>query len=188
MQLRPYQIPAVETGIDFFKSPKEPAVMVLPTAAGKSIIIAKIAEAVEGKLLVLQPSKELLAQNHSKFTLLGGTAAIYSASFGSKQIGNTTYATLGSIYKRGMTFRAMGFKQVIIDEIHLYKRGQTDGMLARFLRESEINKILGLTATPIKLQQNFDMNGNTFSKLMMLTSRSKHGQLFKEIIHVTQIE
>ncbi|MDR0231063.1 MAG: DUF3820 family protein, partial [Dysgonamonadaceae bacterium] len=47
---------------------------------------------------------------------------------------------------------------------------------------------LGITATPIKLQQNTDLNGERFSKLVMLTSRSKKGNFFKDIIHVGQVQ
>ena len=48
--------------------------------------------------------------------------------------------------------------------------------------------MLGITATPVKLQTNRDLNGNTFSKLVMLTSRSKKGNFYKEIIHVGQVQ
>jgi DNA repair protein RadD len=62
-----------------------------------------------------------------------------------------------------------------------------DSMLGGFLRDSEITHVLGLTATPLKLQTNTDINGYSFSKLVMLTSRSKKGQFFKEIIYVSQV-
>ena len=47
--------------------------------------------------------------------------------------------------------------------------------------------MLGITATPIKLQAGYDINGNAISKLVMLTSRSKKGNFYKEILHVGQI-
>lgn len=60
-------------------------------------------------------------------------------------------------------------------------------MLGRFLKDSGITHVLGITATPVKLQTNRDREGSTFSKLVMLTSRSKKGNFFKEIIHVGQV-
>ena len=39
----------------------------------------------------------------------------------------------------------------------------------------------------MKLQTNRDKDGQNFSKLVMLTSRSKKGNFFKEIIHVGQV-
>ena len=80
----------------------------------------------------------------------------------------------------------MGFTKMLIDEAHLYPR-EADSMLGRFLKDSGITHVLGITATPVKLQQNYDQNGGTFSKLVMLTSRSKKGNFFKEIIHVGQV-
>jgi DNA repair protein RadD len=61
-------------------------------------------------------------------------------------------------------------------------------MLGKFLADSGITHVLGITATPIKLQQNTDAEGNRFSKLVMLTSRSKKGNFFKDIIHVGQVQ
>jgi DNA repair protein RadD len=47
--------------------------------------------------------------------------------------------------------------------------------------------VLGLTATPLKLQTNMGDTG-PYSKLVMLTNRSKHGVFFKYILHVSQIQ
>ncbi len=188
MELRSNQIQPVKIGIDFFNQKKaDPSIIVAPTAFGKSIVIAKIAEAVEDKLLILQPSKELLEQNFAKYIALGGYATIYSASFGQKKISNVTYATIGSIQSIGGVFKEMGFTKMIIDETHLYPRN-SDSMLGRFLKSSGITHVLGLTATPLKLQTNMDRTGRSFSKLVMLTSRSKKGQFFKDIIYVSQVE
>lgn len=79
--------------------------------------------------------------------------------------------------------QTMGFTKMLIDEAHLYPR-ESDSMLGKFLEESGITHVLGITATPVKLQTNRDLDGNTFSKLVMLTSRSKKGNFFKDIIHV----
>jgi DNA repair protein RadD len=191
--LRPNQTEPIKQAIGFFnaKSPA-PSLIVLPTAWGKSILTAFTAKETEGKLLVLQPSKELLEQNYKKYISLCGDdlqvqAGIYSASFGRKDINKITYATIGSIKNIGKLFKQLGFKKMLIDEAHLYPR-EADSMLGTFLKESEITHVLGITATPIKLQQNTDLNGNRFSKLQMLTSKSKKGNFFKDIIHVGQVQ
>lgn len=187
MPLRDYQEPAYKTAVDFFleKNPK-PSILVAPTAFGKSWLIAYTANDIKGKTLIVQPSKELLIQNYEKFTLMGGHAGIYSASVGVKKFGNIMYATIGSIKNIGTKFASLGFENLIIDEVHLYPR-DTESMLGQFLIDSGIKKVLGLTATPFKLQSNTDQSGNRYSKLQMLTSRSKMGHFFSEIIHVTQI-
>lgn len=188
IKLRENQVKPVEIGIDFFKKKKaNPSIIVAPTAFGKSIVIAKIAESVEDNLLILQPSKELLEQNFKKYLSLGGHASIYSASFNQKKISQVTYATIGSIASIGNTFKEKGFTKMIVDEAHLYPRN-VDSMFGRFLNDSCITHVLGLTATPLKLQTNTDLDGNSFSKLQMLTSRSKKGNFYKDIIYVSHVQ
>jgi DNA repair protein RadD len=157
LELRPNQIEPVRKGIEYFSEKKpQPSLIIAPTAFGKSIVIASIAKGVGERLLVIQPSKELLEQNYNKFINLGGEASIYSASLGEKEIGNVTYATIGSIVNIATTFKEMGITKVIIDECDRYPR-EPNGMLRRFLKGAGITHTLGLTATPLKLQTNMGM-------------------------------
>jgi DNA repair protein RadD len=186
--LRPVQVDPTRIGVEFLRTKDaKPSIIVAPTAFGKSIVIAKIAQELDENLLILQPTKELLEQNFRKFISLGGKASIYSASFGQKQIGKVTYATIGSIKEMGRVFKDRGFTKMIIDEAHLYPR-EADSMFGSFLEASGITHVLGLTATPLKLQTGTDRNGERVSKLLMLTSRSKKGDFFKDFIHVTQVQ
>ena len=189
--LRDNQQEPIDKAISFFKERKpKPSLIVLPTAWGKSILTAFVAKHTNDRLIVLQPSKELLEQNYKKYMhLCNGFAnvGIYSASFGRKEIAQVTYATIGSIKAIGKKFKELGFTKILIDEAHLYPR-EADSMLGTFLKDSGITHVLGITATPVKLQTNRDLNGNTFSKLVMLTSRSKKGNFYKEIIHVGQVQ
>ena len=188
MQLRPNQIEPVKKGVEFFlKKKADPSIIVAPTAFGKSIVIAAIAKEVGEKLIIIQPSKELLEQNYNKFIGLGGEASIYSAAMNEKEIGNITYATIGSIIRIAHKFKDLGISKVIIDECDRFPR-EPGGMLRKFLSAAKITHVLGLTATPLKLQTNMDEHFQPFSKLVMLTSKSKKGNFFKEIIHVAQIK
>ena len=154
MQLRENQVLPVQNGVEFFKSKKaEPSVIVAPTAFGKSIVIAAIAKEVGERLLIIQPSKELLEQNYNKFIGLGGEASIYSAAMNEKEIGSVTYATIGSIVKIAYRFKSLGISKVIIDECDRFPR-EPGGMLRKFLTNAGITHVLGLTATPLKLQTN----------------------------------
>jgi DNA repair protein RadD len=187
LKLRQNQVEPVAIGVEFFKTPKmKPSIIVAPTAFGKSIVIAAIAKELGEKLLVLQPSKELLEQNYNKFITLGGEASIYSASMGSKELGDVTYATIGSIINIARKFKEMGVSKIIIDECDRYPRNKS-GQLRRFVDGIKATHILGLTATPLKLQTNMGETG-PYSKLVMLTNRSKHGVFFKYILHVSQIQ
>lgn len=191
IKLRENQAEPIEKAIEFFQQKKpKPSLIVLPTAWGKSILTAYVAKNTEDKLIVLQPSKELLEQNYKKYIDICGSfglnCGVYSASFGRKEIAPITYATIGSIKDIGAVFKKYGFTKMLIDEAHLYPR-EADSMLGRFLTDSGITHVLGITATPVKLQQNRDRDRQTFSKLVMLTSRSHKGNFFKEIIHIGQV-
>ena len=110
--LRANQVKPVEIGSAFFKEKKTvPSIMVCPTAFGKSIVIAQICKNIEEKVLILQPSKELLEQNYNKYISLGGEASIYSASLNTKEIGHVTYATIGSI--KNIAHKFTGYKLII---------------------------------------------------------------------------
>ena len=189
--LRQNQHEPIDKAIQFFQEPKsKPSLIVLPTAWGKSILTAYVAKHTNDRLIVLQPSKELLEQNYKKYLHLCdgfANAGIYSASFGRKEIAQVTYATIGSIKALGAKFKRLGFTKMLIDEAHLYPR-EANSMLGTFLKDSGITHVLGITATPVKLQTNRDLDGNTFSKLVMLTSRSKKGNFYKDIIHVGQVQ
>lgn len=192
IKLRENQTEPIDKAIRFFREEKPvPSLIVLPTAWGKSILTAYVAKYCGDRLIVLQPSKELLEQNFKKYVTLcdgfGTDAGIFSASMGRKEIRPITYATIGSIKNLGAKFKELGFTKMLIDEAHLYPRESTS-MLGGFLKDSGITHVLGITATPVKLQTNRDQNGNTFSKLVMLTSRSKKGNFFKQIIHVGQVQ
>ena len=196
--LRPYQEEPIQKAIEFFrKDNQDPALIVLPTAWGKSILAAYVAKYMPWyeSLLVVQPSKELLEQNYNKFIMLCGEqgekqAGIYSASMNRKEIKPITFATIGSIKDIGKQFRDMGFAKMLIDEAHLYPRKE-ESMLGQFLADSGIHQVLGITATPLKLESFTEKQGEQFDKwssLTMLTNPSPDGSFFKSILHVGQIQ
>lgn len=85
---------------DASKAAKESnnGVIVLPTGAGKSLVIADIVNNTDGHVIVFQPSKEILEQNFKKITDFGfKDAKIFSASMNQKELGKATFATIGSV-------------------------------------------------------------------------------------------
>lgn len=194
LTLRPYQMEPVRKAVGFFRLDNpDPALLVLPTGAGKSLIAAEVAAACPDPILVVQPTKELLEQNLGKYRQLCGDlapAGVYSTSFGKHQIDHVTFATIGSIKSIGTTFRELGFRKMLIDEAHLYPRKE-QSMLGEFLRDSGIRHVLGMTATPLKLEQFSEKQGDHFDKwseLIMLTNLSQDGSFFRNILHVTQVD
>jgi DNA repair protein RadD len=178
-KLRNYQDDSVTVGVEILSSPKpRRELLVLPTGAGKSIVIAKIVDQINEPVIILQPSKELLEQNYNKFINVGGKASIYSASAGIKEIGHVTFATIGSIKKEITKLKKLGKVKVIIDEAHIGVK--SGSQLRTFLKELGVNNTLGLTATPFVLQSS--MNG---AELKMLTKIK--GKLFTTIAYVHQM-
>src|SRR6478609_2005180 len=89
-QFRPYQKEAVEKTVEYFKKRRDPALVVLPTGAGKSLVIAELARIARGRVLVLAHVRELVEQNHAKYIALGLEAGIYSAGLNRKDIDQKT--------------------------------------------------------------------------------------------------
>ncbi|MGL4476310.1 MAG: DEAD/DEAH box helicase family protein [Shewanella sp.] len=158
MQLRDYQQASVNAAIEHFRRSSGSAVIVLPTGAGKSIVIAELAKLAKGRVLVLTHVKELVAQNAEKINLLTERAGIYSAGLNSKQTQHkTVVASIQSAYRALDSFNEL-FSLVIIDECHRISDDK-DSQYQAFLHHlRSINpniKVLGLTATPYRLGQGF---------------------------------
>lgn len=183
--LRDYQEIAVKKALEFFNegSVLDRPIIVAPTAAGKSIYIGHIANELKTGVLVLQPSKELLEQNYAKFKAYGGVASIYSASMGVKEIGDVTFATIGSVKGKQALFSHVRY--IIIDECHLVPPKE-ESMYVEFLNGMYDVKVLGLTATPIRLKKYRDrFTNDTYSKINLLNR--ERPKFFNDFLHVTQI-
>lgn len=148
-KLREYQEEAVKAGLRTIEQGKK-EIIVAPTGAGKSIIIANLALRIGKPVLVLQPSKEILFQNYQKMLDYGYTdIAKYSASAGEKNLANITFATIGSIKNKAYLFQDIG--AIIIDEAHVAGK---DGMYDKLIKELK-KPVIGLTATPYRMSQNY---------------------------------
>lgn len=176
LQLRPYQSEAVKSGIDYLQgNSNKNSLMILPTGSGKSIVIANLVAPLEGKTIILQPSKEILEQNYAKYISYGYTASIYSASAGQKQIDRVTFCTIGSIIKKKHLF--YGLQNIIIDECHLVN--SKDGMYKEFIESFPNAKVLGLTATPYRL------SSDSFGAQLKFLTRTKL-KIFHEVLYYIQ--
>jgi DNA repair protein RadD len=177
-----YQENCVQDCLEYLHgSSKKAAVVVAPTASGKSLMISAVAERYGKPVLVLQPSKELLEQNFNKLIEMGGRASIYSASMNTKELGHLTFATLGSIKNMGETFKALGVETVAIDECHFGNPPTPNSMFMKFMDVLKPKKVIGFTATPFRLKS--AMKG---SRLVML-NRERPGY-FREFIHIIQVQ
>jgi len=188
MTLRPYQKEAFDAVVRDIKTPGN-ALIVMPTGSGKSHIIAEIAKFV-GQVLILQPSRELLAQNMAKLGLITPPECIgiYSASFNERTIKKYTFATIQSVYKRPELFRHI--RMVIMDEAHGLAPRSLDTMYMEFFRGMNSPKVLGLTATPFRLEIGYnvgpdgELDAITMLKLINRMRHKKAKEIFwKRIIY-----
>lgn len=153
-KLRPYQQEAVDNTVKYFQKKRDPALIVLPTGAGKSLVIAELAKIAKGRVLILAHVKELVEQNYQKYTTYGLEAGIFSASLGKKDWNQKAiFGSVQSVARAPKDFFS-GFSLLIIDECHrVAEEGATQYQeVIQVLRERNLNIcILGLTATPYRL-------------------------------------
>lgn len=188
VSLFPRQKETLRKALDYIEGKeRRPGVIVAPTAYGKSFVISAIANEVGSPVLVLQPSKELLEQNYEKLLLLGGEAAIFSASLNSKEVDKLTYATLGSIKDKADIFKKLGVKIVLIDECDAGYPPDKGKRFRKFIDKLAPDKVIGLTATPFRMKNTFDVNTReSVSRLVMLNRMRP--MYFKHFIDVIQIQ
>ena len=153
MQPRDYQQAAVDAAIDWIKRCLDPAVLDLATGAGKSFIIALIANWIETntgkKTLVLAPSKELVEQDREKYLSTGYPASVYCASIDKCLKHNVVFGTPQTVGNSIDKFGA-NFACVIIDE----GDGITPtvkNIIDEIRKRNSKLRVLGLTATPYRL-------------------------------------
>lgn len=131
-------------------------ICVLPTGAGKSIVISTLCHKLDSPVLILQPSKEILEQNYNKLLMYvdQSEVGIFSSGSNSHTINKFTFATIQSVYKKPELFK--DFKFVIIDECHLVNPKNLNGMYASFLKEIGTPKVFGFTATPFRQETTYE--------------------------------
>lgn len=148
--LRPYQVEAIEKALWSVEKFDNNSLIVLPTGAGKSLLIAGIADNLRKEILILQPSKEILEQNMEKLKLYvpEDEIGVYSASAKRKDIAKYNFATIQSIYKKPELFNHIGL--VLVDECHQVNPKNAKGMFSSFLKNIGNPVTIGLTATPFR--------------------------------------
>jgi DNA repair protein RadD len=160
LTLRPYQQAAITSIYGYFQSHKGNPLVVIPTAGGKSLVMAAFIEGVlkawpDQRILIVTHVRELIAQNHAEMIGLWpeAPAGIYSAGLGKREAqARILFAGIQSIHRRAQEVGHTDL--VLIDEAHLIP-GNSSTMYRRFLdglaRINPALKVIGLTATPFRL-------------------------------------
>ena len=157
--LRPYQTEAVKRVVSHFRATSAPAVVVLPTGSGKSLVIAELARLARGRVLVLAHVRELVEQNHAKYQAYGLEADIFSAGLKRKEASRqVVFGSVQSVVRNLEQFNDASFTLLVIDECHrvsLEEDSSYRQVIEHLRSQNPQLKILGLTATPFRLGQGF---------------------------------
>lgn len=152
--LRPYQEDAVNAVMDFIVKSVASCVVVLPTGAGKSMVVAEVAHRINvmsGKrVLCTAPSKELVLQNRGKYLLTGEPAGLFSASAGAKNLRHPVVFGSPLTIKGALEMFGEKYGAIIIDE----GDGITPtlkAIISSIKRKNPKLRVITLTATPYRL-------------------------------------
>ncbi|TIL91430.1 MAG: ATP-dependent helicase [Mesorhizobium sp.] len=160
LELRPYQRDAIDALYAYWADGGGNGLIVLPTGAGKALVIAKIIEELlrdypDLRIANVTHSANLVEQNYKEFVGLMpfAPAGIYSASLGRRDArAQVLFGGIQSIYKR--TAEIGQIDLVLIDEAHAISRNADTQYGQFFAGVREINedsRIAGTTATDYRM-------------------------------------
>lgn len=158
MQLRDYQLSAVNAVWNYISTTDGNPCVVLPTGSGKSLVLAQLAHDAAtlwgGRIIILAHVKELLEQNAEKLKALSPDLdiGVYSAGLNRRdKRAQVLVAGIQSVYQRACDFDP--FDLIIVDESHLIPP-DGEGMYRTFLNDCRVIaphvRLIGLTATPYR--------------------------------------
>ena len=150
MQLRPYQIEALQAVHDAFERGIHRQLLSLPTGAGKTVVFAELVRQRPGRTLVLAHRDRLIEQAHAKLSTVIDKQELGIIKGPINHVGARTIVasvqTLGA--KSGKRLATLEpFDTIIIDEAH---RSAAPGYLRVLERAFDPSRtlLLGVTATP----------------------------------------
>ena len=160
IQLRPYQSAAIEGLFDYWHAGGGNGLIVLPTGAGKSLVVADIMKRLleaypRMRIFCVTHTRELIVQNFQELLRLWpqAPAGIYSAGVGRRDTrSQIIFCGVQSVFNK---VEALGpCDLLLVDEAHLIPRN-ADTMYGKFIEALRSlrpdMRIAGLTATPYRL-------------------------------------
>jgi len=163
--LRDYQVEAVDSIFAYFDKKKGNPLVVIPTAGGKSLIIADFIKRAYSlypgtRVTLVSHVSELIIQNAQELAEHCPHLRISFCSdkLGKKDLsGDVVMGTIQSMYKRALSYPHVP-DLLVIDESHLLSP-EDDTMYRRFIEELKIInpylKVIGFTATPFRANSGY---------------------------------
>lgn len=160
LQLRDYQRAAVDSLYDYWRDTPGSPLLVLPTGAGKSLVLATVCkELIENfpdmRIMIVTHVRELILSNFRELLNIWpfAPAGIYSAGVGRRDA--NAQIIFGGVQTIASKTAQIGHVDlVMVDEAHLMPRNSETqyGKLLDGLRAINPDlKLVGLTATPYRL-------------------------------------
>ena len=194
---RKHQVPGFKDVEEFFNgnNRKDIGLYIAPVAYGKSYLVGFAAHVANGPTLVIQPNGELLTQNYGKLIEFGGQGTIYSDSAGQKVVSEMMFVTPLSlkvlisedrhkdptVEKNRQKFRSINWRNIIIDEADYGIPVDPNSVFMKIFKFCEPKKVLGLTASPVRLKRNSEG-----ARLVFLTR--ERPKFWKRVVGVCQIQ
>lgn len=168
--LRPYQREAIDALYQFWQTSHGNGLIVLPTGAGKSLVMAALVHELCTKwpgtrILILAHVKELLQQTYDEIKGFWPEApvGIFSAGIGRKEIqSQILVAGIQSIAQHVHKLHPAP-EIVIVDEAHLIPRNESTRYLATLKTLGQMYphlRVVGLSATPYRLDSGWLHKGD----------------------------
>lgn len=161
MQLRYYQREAIDALYAYWAKPDSGnGLIVLPTGAGKALVIATIIEELlaqypDMRIVNVTHSASLVEQNYREFLGIApfSPAGIYSASLGRRDAkAQVLFCGIQSVYKRTADLGAIDL--VLVDEAHAISRN-SDTQYGKFFagvkEQNPDSRVAGTTATDYRM-------------------------------------
>lgn len=178
----PSQQKRIDLITDFVNSKSnKKAVYVMPVAYGKSIVIANVAINCPDKYFInIAPNKELVQQNYEKYTSYGFEASLCSASLNSNEVSKVTFATIGTLKKHIDFFKD---KDVVVLADEAHQASNRGGELDLFLKKIKKHKLIGVTATPMRLN---NVAGGTRLSMMNRQRKCIYSSV-QDVVQVSEV-
>lgn len=152
VQLRPNQTAAVKAVYDAMGAGLFRLLIDSCVASGKSLTVAeigRIANQCGMRVLVVTHVRELVEQVAAAAESLGMRVGVNAAALGRRDWrGPFIVAAIQSVFRNGRSFGPIDM--LIIDEVHMVPHGDM-GMYRQLIRDLGVQRIVGLTGTPFRL-------------------------------------
>ena len=149
LNLRPYQLQAVQQIREAYQAQHRAVLFVLPTGGGKTVVFSHIAEQAAAKgnrICVLVHRQELLRQASDSLAAMGVRHGLIAAGRSMDLSPPVQVASVQTLARRLHYIPPEFFQLLVIDEAH----HSNAGTWAKVLSHCASARVLGVTATPVR--------------------------------------